>query len=87
MNPDEVLKLFRSRAQALEKTYTRSQDVILLLAEVVAHCSDQLSQEDVDSLLHIGGVLVKRVDTQSRARLEVAATLKDLHDSKSSSSI
>jgi len=86
MSQDEVLKLFGSRSQALEKTYTRSQDVISLLAEVIAHCSDQLSPEDLDSLLQIGAVLVKRVDTQTRARSEVAATLKSLHDMNSSRS-
>jgi hypothetical protein len=84
MSRDEVLKLFQSEAVALEKTHARAQDNVLLLAEVITHCSTTMLKEDLDSLIHIGGTLVKNSNAQLRARSEVATTMKDHHDSASS---
>lgn len=85
MNRDEVLKLFESKASALDKAHTRSQDTVLLLADVITHCSSHLAKEDIDSLVHIGGTLVKQNDAQTRARSEVTATMQDSHDAASRS--
>lgn len=79
MNRDDVLKLFQAQAGSQEKTHTRGQDIVLLLAEVVARCGDHIAREDVDALIRIGGTLVKHGDTQSRARDEVAATMRNSH--------
>jgi hypothetical protein len=81
MSQNEVLDLFKSEAATLEKAHARNQDTVVLLAEVIAHCSTTMLKEDLDSLIHIGGTLVKNSDTQLRARSEVAATMKESHDS------
>jgi hypothetical protein len=84
MDRDQVIQLFKSRANALEGTHSRGQDTVYLLAEVIASCGACLSKEDLDSLIQIGGTLVKYGDSLSRARADVAATMQDFHDSASS---
>jgi hypothetical protein len=81
MDGDQVIQLFKSRAQVLEGTHSRGQDIIFLLAEVISRCGPCLSAEDLDSLIQIGGTLVKYGDSLSRARAEVAATMRGFHDS------
>ena len=81
MDRDQVIHLFKSKAKALEGTHSRGQDIVFLLAEVISRCDSCLSKEDFDSLIQIGGTLVKYGDSLSRARAEVAATMKDSHDS------
>lgn len=81
MERDQVIQLFKSKAKALEGTHSRGQDTVFLLADVVSHCESFLSKDDLDSLIQIGGTLVKYSDSLSRARAEVAATMQDFHDS------
>lgn len=81
MDRDQVVQSFKSRASALEGTHSRGQDIIFLLAEVISRCGASLSEEDLDSLIQIGGTLVKYGDSLSRARAEVAATMQDSHNS------
>lgn len=82
MNQDQVLELFSQRAITLQETYSRSQDVIALLANITAHCHELISPEDVDALVHVGGILVKLSDRQTRARTEIAATMKNSHNAE-----
>lgn len=81
MDRDQVVQSFKSRASTLEGTHSRGQDIICLLAEVISRCGACLSEEDLDSLIQIGGTLVKYGDSLSRARAEVAATMQDSHNS------
>ncbi len=81
MDRDQVVQSFKFRANVLEGTYSRGQDIILLLAEVISRCGSCISEEDLDSLIQIGGTLVKYGDSLSRARAEVAATMQDSHNS------
>jgi hypothetical protein len=81
MNRDQVIELFKSRAKALEGTHSRGRDIVFLLAEVISRCGPCFSKEDLDSLIQIGGTLVKYGDSLSRARAEVAATMQGFHDS------
>ena len=76
MDKDDVLELFRMRAGALDKAYTREQDTIELLARLVADCRDSISDQDFEAFVQIGGTLCKRSAANKRARAEVTATVQ-----------
>jgi hypothetical protein len=82
MNQQEVLALFRTRAQSLGQAYYRFDEIVSLLAKAVSHSRDNLSSEDFDALVYIGGVLHKESAKRTRARAEVAQTMQASHDAQ-----
>lgn len=83
MQQEEILDMFKSTASRLEKSHHRHDDIVRLLAHSIAHAQPHLSSADFDALVYIGGVLYKKGATHSRARAEIAETMQELRDARS----
>jgi hypothetical protein len=81
MDRDQVIDLFKSKAKTLEGRHSRGEDIVFLLAEIISRCESSLPKKDLDSLIEIGGTLVKYGDSLALARAEVTATMHAFHDS------
>jgi hypothetical protein len=74
MTQDEILDMFRQRAETLDAS-TTANGTINDLANLLAQSRGRLSKENFDALLQIGAVLYKDGLSQFRARSEVTAMM------------
>jgi len=82
MNQDEALGLFVDEADRLSETHFRLEDTLLLLASLLADSTEQLSKDGFDRLVQIGGAIHKTCASRTRARSEIATTMKQSLDAE-----
>lgn len=77
MKQHEVLQLFRTQAESLGNVKESQSEIINRLAQLLADSRGRLSKEHFEELVHIGAVMYKEGLGKHRARMEVAATMKE----------
>jgi hypothetical protein len=77
MTREEVMKLFMEEADKLTAAYTRQDDTILQLAQLLAESRAMLADENFAALVKVGATLYKANHSRKRARAEIAATMRE----------
>jgi hypothetical protein len=79
MTSDEIVQLFREKAETLDKNQTSQNDAILQLAGLLAGSEEWLPRQSFDALIDIGAVMFRDGLSRFRASSEVADTMNRSH--------
>jgi hypothetical protein len=76
MTQDQILDMFRSKADSLPLELPVANEILQELAQLLAESRGRLSKETFETLVYIGSVLYKEGCNQYDARADVAAIMK-----------
>ena len=76
MTQDQILDMFRTKADRLPLELPIANEIILELAQLLAESRGRLSKETFETLVHIGSVLYQDGRNQFDARADIAAIMK-----------
>jgi hypothetical protein len=79
MTPDDVVQLFREKAEALDKNQITQNDAILQLAGLLADTEEWLPKQSFNALIDVGAVMFRDGLSRFRATSEVADTMDRSH--------
>ena len=83
MNQNDVLELFKKEAAKLNRAFFRQNDMVQLLASLVANSKEQLSKESFEALVHIGSAIYKSSLVRASAQADIAAIMRQSMEAKS----
>lgn len=76
MTQDEILGMFRQRAARAPTELPPFNELILELAKLLGDSRGNLSKENFDTLVWIGGILYKEGNSRFQARSDVSDIMK-----------